>query len=348
MKHIEINSEEIAKLAHVSRSTVSRVINNYPNVPKKTREKVMKVIEEYNYVPNLSAQILAGKKTKTIGLFFINRGHVSEETSANSLITSVIENASALGYYVLTNIIGDTNYTESIKGVKEVFLQRRIDGGIFIGCANHEPMVEELIAEGFIVGIVDQVLPGRNEPNRIVYNFNNEEAAVQAVDYFVGLNHKKIGIINGDMKKSSANFKYKGFLIGMEKHGLQVNDKWIMPGHYEKGGYQAITDLLANSSESDLPTAIFASNDNIAYGALRALQDNNIKVPDEISIIGLNDQMLSAHLRPALSTFRANFGLMMQQITQKVIEKIEEGIGTEFIKVSLDLHFIERESCRKR
>jgi len=345
LKKLEINSEEIAKLAHVSRSTVSRVINNYPNVPKKTRDKVMKVIEEYNYYPNLSAQILAGKNTKTIGLFFINRGHLAEETSANSLITSVIENASTRGYYVLTNIIQDMSNPESMKSVKEVFFQRRIDGGIFIGCANHEPMVEELIAEGFIVGIVDQVLPGRNEPNRIVYNFNNEEAAIEAVDYLARLNHSRIGIINGDMKKSSANSKYNGFRIGMKKHGLAVNESWVMPGHYEKGGYQAIEDLLASGAE--LPTAIFATNDNLAFGALRALQDRGIQVPEQISLIGLNDQMLSAHLKPALTTFRADFGLMMTQMTRKVIEMIEEGISGDSTKVSLDLEFIERESCRR-
>jgi LacI family transcriptional regulator len=97
---------EIAKLAGVSRSTISRVIKNYPNVPQKTREKVMKIIEEHNYFPNISGQVLAGKKT---------------------------------------NIIHDTKDVESIKKIKELFYQRRIDGGIFINAANHEPLIEELI-----------------------------------------------------------------------------------------------------------------------------------------------------------------------------------------------------------
>ena len=99
---------EIARLAGVSRSTVSRVINNYSNVPPETRDKVMRMIEQYHYVPNASAQVLAGKRTRTIGLFMIEAGHVASDILTNMLIASVIENASSLGYYVLTHIIRDS------------------------------------------------------------------------------------------------------------------------------------------------------------------------------------------------------------------------------------------------
>ena len=128
----DINSNEIARLAGVSRSTVSRVINNYPNVPPETREKVMKIIEQYNYFPNISAQVLAGKRAKSIGVFLVARGQFSSDILTNLLITSVIEGASDCGYYVVTNIIRDIKDSESIKIVKEMFFQRSIDGGIFI------------------------------------------------------------------------------------------------------------------------------------------------------------------------------------------------------------------------
>ncbi|NHN31498.1 LacI family DNA-binding transcriptional regulator [Paenibacillus agricola] len=345
VRNLDIKSKEIAEIAGVSRSTVSRVINNYPNVPAKTREKVMRVIEQYNYFPNISAQILAGKKTKTIGLFFIDQSHFSEDPSANLLITGIIENASILGYNVLAYIIRDLSTNESIKNVKEVFYQERIAGGIFMGAENHEPIVEELIAGGFIVGILDQVLPGRNEPNRIVYNLDNEAAAMQAVDYLVSLNHKKIGIINSMMKKASANFKFKGFINRMQHHGLEVKNHWIMHGQYESGGYEAMTTLLKSSSE--LPTAIFAANDSIAFGTIRAINDYHLKVPDDISVIGINDQKLSAYYKPALTTFRSNFKEFISGITKSVIEAIEDGVKNESIKVTLDMELVERESCRR-
>ncbi|WP_262683071.1 LacI family DNA-binding transcriptional regulator [Paenibacillus baimaensis] len=345
LRNLDIKSKEIAEIAGVSRSTVSRVINNYPNVPAKTREKVMRVIEQYNYFPNISAQILAGKKTKTLGLFFIDQSHFSEDSSANLLITGIIENASILGYNVLAYIIRDLSTADNMKNVKEVFYQERIAGGIFIGAENHEPIVEELIAGGFIVGILDQVLPGRSEPNRIVYNLDNEGAAMQAVDYLVRLNHTKIGIINSTMSRASASFKFKGFMNRMQHHGLEVKKHWIMHGQYESGGYEAMDNLIRNST--DLPTAIFAANDSIAFGAIRAANDHQLKVPDDISIIGINDQKLSAYYKPALTTFRSNFKEFISGITTSVIEAVENGVANESIKVTLDLELVERESCKR-
>ena len=93
----------------------------------------MKVIQQYNYFPNISAQVLAGKITKTIGLFLIEKGEVASDVLTNSLVVRVIENAAAAGYYVLTNIIRNTQDIETVKGVKEIFYQRRINGGVFIG-----------------------------------------------------------------------------------------------------------------------------------------------------------------------------------------------------------------------
>lgn len=345
MKKIDLKSQEIAEIAGVSRSTVSRVINNYANVPPKTREKVMKVIEQYGYTPNISARVLAGKKTKTIGLFFIDQWQFSKDSSANMLITSVIENASSFGYIVLTSIVRDLKNAESIKSVKEMFYQGSITAGIFIGAENHEPVIEELIAEGFIIGVLDQVLPGRHEPNRIVYNLNNEQAARQAVDYLASLNHTKIGIINGDLKKAAANFKFKGFMSQMELHGLEINKAWIMQGHYEAGGYAAMSNLLAGSK--DLPTAIFAANDSIAFGVIRAIHDKSLKVPDDISVIGINDQALSAYYKPALTTFRVNYEQLTAGITQSVIDAIENGTAGQSVITYLDCTLVERESCKK-
>ena len=339
MKKSEIASEEIAKLAGVSRSTVSRVINNN-HVPQKTRDKVMKVINEYNYYPNFSAQILAGKKTKTLGLFYINRSPM--ETSID-LINSFIEDASEYGYSVLTSVIKDTNSPDNVRRIMEFFHQRRIDAGIFIGANNHESVIEELIADGFIVGILSQNIPGRNEPNRIVYNFDNESAAEEAVNYFADLNHKDIGLLIGyNMNQLFNKSKFIGFMNAMQKRGLQINDSWII---YGNDGYESMSNFL--KSQTSLPTAIFAAHDTMAYGAIRAMSEHSINVPDDISIIGLNDLLLSAYLKPSLTTFRVNFKEAMMQMTSDIIHAIENGVGKESVRRTSKLEFIERESCRK-
>lgn len=345
MRSSEINSVEIARLAGVSRSTVSRVINNYPNVPPETREKVMKVIEQYHYVPNLSAQVLAGKKTRTIGLFMIEAGHVSSDMLSNMLLASIIENASASGYYVLTHIIRNTRDEGGVRGIKDIFYQRRIDGGMFIGAANEEPLIEELVDEGFIVGVVDQHLPGRNEANRIVVNYDNEYGMKLAVGYLAEMNHREIGIVNGDMARYSGPSKFEGFLAAMRHHGLEVQDRWILPGGFhEEDGYRALRAFLDTGER--LPTAMVMANDSVAFGAIRALRERGLSVPEHLSIVGFDDHALSARFQPALTTVKVDFNGMMKQLTEAVIRRIE-GAEDNDIEQAASSRLIVRDSCRK-
>ncbi|MBB6674996.1 LacI family DNA-binding transcriptional regulator [Cohnella nanjingensis] len=346
MKKPEINSVEIARLAGVSRSTVSRVINNYANVPPETRAKVMKVIEQYNYVPNLSAQVLAGKRTRTIGLFMIEAGHVSRDMLSNLLLASVIENASAQGYYVLTYIIRGTDDAETIRNVKDIFYQRRIDGGIFIGAANREPFIEALIAEGFTVGIVDQELPRDVEPNRIVVNFDNDRGMMMAIGHLAQLNHRDIGVVNGDMKRFSGPNKYEGFEAAMRHYGLPIQEKWVLPGGFsEESGYEALQVFLR--SGTPLPTAMIMANDSVAFGAIRALHEAGRSVPGDLSVIGFDDHALSSRFTPALTTVKVDFAEMMRQLTAFVIRHIENASESGPVRYWVHSHLIVRDSCRR-
>jgi LacI family transcriptional regulator len=340
----EINSTEIARLAGVSRSTVSRVINNYANVPEQTKQKVMKVIQQYNYFPNLSAQVLAGKRTRTIGLFMIDSGRVSGDSISSLLLARIIESASSQGYYVLTHIVRDMKDLDEARTIKESFYQRRIDGGIFIGAANHEPLIEEMIAEGFKVGIVDHYLPGRMEPNRLVYNFDNETGVGQAIDYLVSLGHKRIGMINGDMNRYSGPSKLKSFQAAMQRHQLQVVQQWMLPGDFnEESGYKAINAFL-KTKPAELPTAIFAVNDSVAFGAVRALKELGISVPRQMSVIGFDDHFRSSYFSPALTTIRVDFADMMDRLTKSLITSIEKGAAA-FQIFSAETKLVVRHSC---
>jgi LacI family transcriptional regulator len=340
----EINSTEIAKLAGVSRSTVSRVINNYANVPEKTKQKVLKVIQQYNYYPNLSAQVLAGKRTRTIGLFMVDSGRVSGDSISSLLLARVIESASSHGYYVLTHIVHDMKDQDEARMIKESFYQRRIDGGVFIGAANHEPLIEELIAEGFMVAIVDQHLPGRTEPNRIVFNFDNETGVGQAIDYLVSLGHERIGMINGDMNRYSGPSKWRGFQSAMARHHLPLVQQWMLPGDFnESSGYQSIKEFM--KAKTELPTAIFAANDSVAFGAIRALKESGIQVPQDVSIIGFDDHILSAYSSPALTTIRVDFADMMDKLTKTLISSIENG-AEAYHPVAVSTELVVRDSCQ--
>jgi len=344
MKPQDINSTVIARLAGVSRSTVSRVINNYPNVPPETREKVQRVIDEYNYSPIASGRMLAGKNTETIGLFMIDEGQVSEDLLSSLMIVSVIEHASARGYHVLTDIVRP-GPSERVRAVKHMFAQRRIDAGLFIGAANDEPFVEELIAAGHWVGLVDHDVPGREEPNRVVVNYDNLDGMRQAIRHLAGLGHRRIGFIAGDPHRLSGRTKREAFETAMREAGLEIERAWVLPGSFsEKGGYTAMTEFLR--SGRPLPTAIVAANDSIAFGAIAALREAGRRVPEDVSFVGFDDHALSARFQPALTTARVDVRRMLGYAVDGLIDRVD-GRGDTPRRTEVGYELVVRQSCRR-
>lgn len=346
LKKTDINSIEVARLAGVSRSTVSRVINNYSNVPQKTKEKVMWAIKELNYYPNASAQMLAGKKSRTIGLFIVSSGEIAVDILTNMMIVSVIEAASDLNYYVLTYIIRDIDDEMTKRNVEEIFYQRRIDGGIFIGSKHNEPLVQSLLKDGFIVGVFDQERTEQYPSNAVLANLDNESGMKQAVSYLYELGHRDIGYIGGDEARLSGFKKKEGFIKALDAYGLDCKEDWMLEGNFtESAGYQAIERLLL--SNNSLPTAIIAANDSIAFGAMKALTTRNISIPNDISIIGFDDHGLSEKHNPPLTTVRVDFKYLFKQLMRQVITQVETE-QSENVDVYIDSTLVIRESCQAK
>ena len=213
-----MNSSDIAKLAGVSRSTVSRVINNYSNVPEETREKVLKVIKEYEYVPHASARMLAGSKNRVIGLFIIDMVH--KEKGMKNRITnspyfleftsSVIEIASELEYTVLVHIIHNE---EGYEKIKECYYNKTISGGIFIGQNDGDQYIKTIIDRGYRVVLVDHSI-NLDDPiyNKcMVVNADNYNGAYNATKYLIDKNHTQIAHITGETTKLSSNDRIRGY-----------------------------------------------------------------------------------------------------------------------------------------
>lgn len=340
-----IDSKHIAEIAGLSRSTVSRVINNYPNVPEKTKERVLNIIKEYNYTPNLSAQALKGKKTNTIGMFFFTNGVITDNLLNSFYIASVIENAALYGYHVLSYIIRDTSNEDTIKTVKDVFRQQRIDGGIFKGMAKFEPLLEELIEEGFFISTIDLDFKGRDEKNLCIVNFECEKTATNSIDYVVGLNHRKIAVLNGNTEILSGIQRNNGFLKGIEKNRSKIDKYWIIPGAFSRdSGHEQMRELLKSSAE--LPTAICAANDSIAFGAITAINEFGLKVPYDISVIGIDDHILSQYFTPPLTTFKIDFSEMYKNATLSLIALIEHRKQKQPVRLEYESRLVERDSCR--
>ncbi len=340
----KVTSNDIAKLAGVSRSTVSRVINGYSNVPPETRSAVMKVIKENHYYPQLSGQLLTGKQTKTLGFFWVGFGNIAVSPLSSSYFVNIIEAAASRGYLVLTCILNNLSDKENANYVRKIFMEGRIDAGIFVGADNNEPLIDELVGLGKIVGLFDYYHEGETISNRITVNFERTSGE-RVIDYLYRLGHRKIGIIDGNMRRISSAQRHEGYMRGMIKYNIPIENKWLSYGGITKdGGYESAKALLENS-RGDYPTAICANNDSVAFGVYQACKEIGLRIPEDISVVGIDGDITGEHCSPPLTTISFNFKEMFNSLVSRVIDTINkiEDIETD---VFIPGEFIERRSCR--
>ncbi len=340
----KITSNDIAKMAGVSRSTVSRVINGYSDVPVETKDRVMKVIKENHYYPQLSGQLLTGKQMKTIGFFWASGGNIANNPLSSNYFVNTIEAAASKGYLVLTSILSDLDSEENINHVRKIFLEGRIDAGIIVGADNNEPFIDELLEFGKIVGLFDYYHENEAIPNRITVNFDRASGE-QAIDYLYSLGHRKIAVIDGNMSRYSSMQRHEGYLRGMQKHNLLIQNKWLIYGGItEESGYKAARALLEQCT-GDYPTAICACNDSVAFGVYKACREFGLKIPDDISVIGIDGSLSGEHSNPPLTTIAFDFKEMFYSLVSRVIDTIND---REDIKSDVFIPgiFTERKSCR--
>ena len=304
----------------------------------------MKIINEYEYYPSISGQVLAGKKTGTIGLFWVASGRIAYDSLSSSFFVHATESAAEQGYLVLTCIVPNLKDEVNLNWIKRIFMQERIDAGIFIGVNNNEPLIDSLVAHGKIIGIFDHYQPDQKDKNLISVNFEINTGE-KVIDYVCGLGHKKIAIIDGNMNRFSSLQRHEGFIRGMQTHHIEMRREWMYYGDVtERGGYAATKELLACCKE--LPTVICANNDAAAFGTYTALQEAAILIPDQVSVIGIDGHERGKLTHPPMTTFGFDFRQLFSSLVSRVIaivEKKENVPLTEFIPSTL----IERESCLK-
>ena len=343
-----MNSSDIAKIAGVSRSTVSRVINNYPNVPEETKAKVLKVIRAYDYVPHASARMLAGVKNRIIGIIDIVprkeiiKNRITKSPYYLELTSSIIEYASERGYKILVDIIHNE---EGYKQIKESFYNKTISGGIFIGENNNDPTIKKIINEGYKVALIDQDMRLDDDAYSkcMIVNADNFSGAYNATKYLIDLNHTNIAHITGDIEKFSAIERVNGYKKALQDSNISVKNEFIINSSFiEEEGYSATKKLL---SQNNKPTAIFASNDKIAIGAIKAIKEAGLKVPEEISIIGFDDIEECKYLNPQLTTIKMDLAKMAEVVTDLIITSIEYDNKKSNNYYTVPVNLIERDSC---
>jgi len=351
-----MNSKDIAKIVGVSRSTVSRVINNYPDIPPATREKVLKAIKEYNYYPNASARRLVGMKSSTLGLFIIDirdneePHHVIENNEdllyGNSFfspfINAFIDQSNKAQYHVLVSTVYSSG---ELWKIQSAFCEKRIDGAVIIGSSNDDyKKITEIVDKDFIMVAVDLDVEEENAGKVMSVNVNNYGGVSDALEYLIELGHRDIGIITGDLSKLSGKVRFDSFKHTLSRHCLPLREDFIGYGDFtEYSGYEAMKKILISEK---YPTAVFVSNDTMAIGAYRAIKERGLKIPEDISVIGFDNSYISQYMSPPLTSINVS----LPEIAKCSIDLLLESINNNEIKPiqkTVDVEIIKRNSCRK-
>lgn len=351
-----MRSEDLAKIIGVSRSTITRVINNYPDIPQTTRDKVWEAIEQYNYAPNASARQLAGVRNKMIALILLDIKDNEEfhhiKTTENTLVhdnpffspivNAVIDQANKNDYYVLVSIAYSK---EDLKKVKSIFHQKLVDGAVFVGTEETEnELIFNLIEQGHLIAMIDTSEVNNANHNAIYINADNYKGSVKAVSYLLELGHTSIGIITGNLNKLSAKERLAGFEATLTQHGIEMTEETIYQGDFtEKSGYEGVKCLFRAPNP---PTAIFVSNDTMVVGAYKAINELGLRIPEDISIIGFDNSFFSPYLNPPLTTIDISFSEIAKRATTHLIESIEQDQKRGIVEKA-NVKLIKRESCQR-
>lgn len=329
------NIYDVGRRAGVSRSTVSRVLNDKGEVDPKTAEQVWNAVRELNYHPNASARALVRQKTDMIGVML---AHVSDPFYERLIkgIESIIyaRNMGVVFYNSDDNLQSHDSLVSSVLG------SNRVDGLIIVGSyLGDKKTILDIIGTGFPIALIERFFTDSKVPCVVV---DNRQGAALAVEHLIQLGHRRIGYITGNLHYQTAIDRLEGYKETLDKFKIPVEEELIVFGdfHYESG-YEAMKQLL---TLNERPTAVFTGNDMTAFGAVLAINESGLSVPRDISIVGYDDIVFTKMFYPQLTTIRQPLFKIGALAAESLINRIESGEDTETIKEVLPVELVVRKS----
>ncbi len=325
---------DVARQAGVSHQTVSRVINGSEDVTAETRERVEAAIAALDYRPNAIARSMARGQTRTLACISPN---LTDYTFA-SIIEGAEAEARRLGYFLLSSSARDAESFEGL--VDELVGHRRVDGLLVMN-----PYADEryqLIPEN-----IPLVFVGARSRGESICSvcLDDEAVAYKATRYLIECGHKRIGMVTGPMAEDCSMDRMVGFKKALDEANLPYQPELVIEGDWSaSSGHAALIHLSANK---DLPGAIFVQNDRMAMGLLRAARERNIAIPEELSIIGVDDMPLTQHYAPPLTTMRQDMPRIGQEAARILIHTIE-GNQSQQCQLKLQAELVVRQSVKQK
>ncbi len=332
-----VTMKDVAQAAGVSTTTVSHVINNTRYVQQETRQRVEQAMQDLGYHPSSVARGLRLGVTKTIGLILPD--------VANPFFAEVSRQIEDFGYHQGYSVIlcnSDNNLQKQHEYVNTL-LAKQVDGVIFISAGESLEDLSRLTASGIPIVVADREVPLHLAD---VVMLDNEKAGFKAAQHLIELGHRHIACITGPSHLSPSMLRMEGYRRALQQAGIDFDPALVVQGDFRiDGGKQAMQTLL-----NRLPslTAVFALNDMMAIGAISALRDAGLRVPQDVSVVGFDDIVIAALVDPPLTTIAQPIKDIARWATSLLIAKMgKRKTEGENRRIALDAGLIVRQSTRK-
>lgn len=329
-----INSHVIAQHAGVSQATVSRVLNNNPNVSEQTRQRVLDIIQQLGYTPNTLARTLVTQKSTTVGVIVSN--------IANQFYPEFIDAlGELLGQQGLSMILCNTQQApDRQREYVQMLQQQRVAGIVLTSTVMRASYVQELIEGGFPIVLVNRALEEAKGDTVVI---DNCAGAVTAVNHLLRLGHQRIAYVRGRTDTSTNRDRERGYRDALAHAGMPVDAQLILPGDYTwAAAYQAGVKFLALA---DRPTAAVCADDETAFGFIDALYDGGLAVPQDCAVIGFDDVRAAAYRTIGLTTVRQPIRAMAAQATGLLLERIAGSYRGEPRQITFPAELVIRRTC---
>jgi LacI family transcriptional regulator len=325
-----ISIEDVAKAAGVSITTVSRVINKFPTVKEANRRRVEEVVRRLKFKPNAAAQRLASGTTNAIGLEIPGYEGIFYSFYAMEIFRAVGIACDALKVDFLLHITdGKTPINASAVG-----------GVVFADIINNRAHAEELIAARLPVVAMNYMsleLPCSS------VSIDNLKGAQSATEYLLHMGHEKVAFISGDLMSQAAIERCEGYKASMQKAGLPVREAYILRGDYSRKSAHVAAERILEMKER--PTAVFVSSDDMAIEAINVFMENGVKVPDDISVVGFDDDPVCLYGAVALTTMRQPLKEMAQTAVKELYLAMQDP-SRQISRIILPAELIIRDSVK--
>lgn len=336
-----VTIKDVAALAGVSPSTVSRTCKNNPSISEETKERVRKAMAKLGYEPNFQASNLASQNSRTIGIILPAS---AKEVYENSFYLEAIQGISHYcnGRQYMTTIVTGQDEAEILDAVRSMSRSGKVDGFIILYSKKDDPVIDYLFNEGLLYILIGKATQYTNQT--IYIDNDNLLAGREAAEYLYQLGHRRIAYLGSDSSLMFSADRKAGYQLALASHQLPVRPEYCVEvKNVSQNNEEAIRGLLM---QKDRPTAILVSDDILAVSLERVCLENHLAIPEDLSIISFNNSLFARLTSPQLTSIDIGAGQLGSEAASQIINHIENP-NLLATKIIVPHHLIERDSCCK-